>query len=612
MVMISPFTSALPGMTCPMSRESDQHDARIGLQLGGWILRQRIGEGGMGVVYKAEKVGQPESLAAVKILTNHGHKRDARKRLAARFLRESEAAMTVQHDHVVRVFASGEEQQCSYLVMELVEGMSLGQILDGAYAIEVERVLKIGAAIARGLAAIHGKGIVHRDIKPDNILIGRGGVVKIADLGLAKLNDPSDSERLTASGVVVGTPLYVAPEAVRDAHRVTPATDIYSLGATLYHLLCGHPPFAGDSPYELMRAHLEQEPRQLREINPQVPKWLHRVVHRCLAKKAEARPSARELALFFTQGEDDRQHLARRWRMLALASISLAIVTIVAWRILARPADDQMIVQLELEHWRGPSLQWRSGQNPPQPLLPQQPISLLPGGGPLVIETTVAGIGLRWQAEIPGEAGQRLQLQPELRPQPASNATIDLPGSGLILVAGQAHSQGSRLSFSYRGRYPVVLMSPGLTRQTWIEVDETGIRDTGWRVVSWPDASHYFSTSLPTRSGDALPPLRQVPAHHVVSSGAFALQMGSDILPERPAEAQDRLSSAQVRSWLGRVSRHRVGLPNRQQAQGLSGLLERGVWFAEDDRLYFVGAPEASQAILVAIPSSLDELPLSP
>src|SRR5690606_2162722 len=135
-----------------------------------------------------------------------------------------------------------QEGDVAYLVMEFVNGMSLGSILDEAGRLAPDVVSQLGVGMALGLAAMHDKGIVHRDIKPDNVLVGADRKARIADLGLAKqLNDP-ELQRLTATGVVVGTPLYVSPEGIRDPETISPKSDIYSLGATFYHMLAGRPP----------------------------------------------------------------------------------------------------------------------------------------------------------------------------------------------------------------------------------------------------------------------------------------------------------------------------------------------------------------------------------
>ncbi|MCK6491741.1 MAG: serine/threonine protein kinase, partial [Planctomycetes bacterium] len=203
-----------------------------------------------------------------------------------------------------------------YLVMELVVGRSVGELLDSvaerdranppagrpAGALAVEAVATIGAQVAKGLVDAHAVGIVHRDIKPDNIMVAGDGTAKIADLGLAKQLDDPDLQRLTGSGMVVGTPLYVSPDAIRNPESVNGQADVYSLGATLYHCLAGKPPFDGKTPYEVMKAHLEDRPQPLLELRPSCPRGLAQLVERCLAKDPKARPTPVELAELLARG----------------------------------------------------------------------------------------------------------------------------------------------------------------------------------------------------------------------------------------------------------------------------------------------------------------------
>ncbi|MFM2089816.1 MAG: hypothetical protein RLZZ127_305, partial [Planctomycetota bacterium] len=206
-------------------------DPLIGRTLAGVRIEARLGEGAMGVVYRGQHAGLARAVA-LKVLHP-----SARGNAKERFLREGRAAAKVRHTNVVAVHDAGEAGGTAYLIMELVNGHSLGAILDQQQRLDPAVVARLGSGIAEGLAAIHASGVVHRDLKPDNIMLGADQVVKIADMGLAKTLDDPDLLRLTGSGMVVGTPLYVAPEAIRDPQGITAKADIYSLGATLYHLL---------------------------------------------------------------------------------------------------------------------------------------------------------------------------------------------------------------------------------------------------------------------------------------------------------------------------------------------------------------------------------------
>jgi serine/threonine protein kinase len=276
-------------------------DPLLGKTLGNVRLTARLGQGAMGVVYRGWH-NTAGCEVAVKILIDQSGQGHAKER----FLREGQTAAKVRQENVVQVMEAGESGGNVYLVMELVIGHSLDRLIAEKGAINPEEVARLGVGIAKGLAAIHEQGIIHRDIKPDNILISGDKKPKITDLGLAKQHDDPGLARLTATGMVVGTPLFVSPEAIRDTKTVTIATDIYSLGATLYCMLTGKPPFVAESPYEVMRSHLEERVRPIRELKPATPVGLANLVERCLHKSPEKRPTAQQLVGLFAQGANLR------------------------------------------------------------------------------------------------------------------------------------------------------------------------------------------------------------------------------------------------------------------------------------------------------------------
>jgi serine/threonine-protein kinase len=262
-------------------------DPLIGTVLGDVILLSRIGSGAMGTVYRArsEKLDRP--LAVKLIREDHTHEE------RERFMREGRAAAKVQSEHVVRVYASGAIDDHVYLVLELVEGESLDDRIERDGALDPWAAVHIGVDTALGLAAIHEAGIVHRDIKPANILLGLNGRAKIADLGLAKL---PDNLALTATGALVGTPLYVAPEGVLDPKSLAPPADIYGLGATLYHALAGTPPYDFEDPTMVIQAKMEGPPVPLAKVRPEVPADLADLVERCMQREPALRPTAAHLS----------------------------------------------------------------------------------------------------------------------------------------------------------------------------------------------------------------------------------------------------------------------------------------------------------------------------
>jgi serine/threonine-protein kinase len=260
-------------------------------RLGGYHIQEVIGKGGMGVVFKAidEKL---ERVVALKAMTPQlATSATARQR----FNREAKAAAAVSHDHVVAIHAvSDETEPVPYLVMQLVAGQSLQDKLDRQGAFEVKEILRIGLQIAEGLAAAHKQGLVHRDIKPANILLENGVErVKITDFGLARA---FHEVALTQSGVVTGTPQYMAPEQAA-GEQVDHRADLFSLGSVLYAMCTGRPPFRADGTLALLKRVAEETPRPIRDVNPDIPEWLERIVAKLHAKKPAHRfQTAREVA----------------------------------------------------------------------------------------------------------------------------------------------------------------------------------------------------------------------------------------------------------------------------------------------------------------------------
>jgi formylglycine-generating enzyme required for sulfatase activity len=263
-------------------------------RIGAYEIAGELGRGGMGVVYRA--VGPDGRPAALKVMS-----RDlaADEASVARFEREARLAAAVRHENVVALLGSGFEGQLAWIAFEVVEGGSLKDRLRAAGRLPWRDVARLGAQIARGLAAIHSNGLVHRDVKPANVLLDGAGTAKVADLGLARRAAGSAtgaSIALTKTGELVGTLDYVAPEQVDNAKLVDARADLYSLGATLYDLVAGQPPFEGSSGVALMKKHLVERPTAP-SAHADVPPVLDRLILRLLEKDPEARgPGAVELA----------------------------------------------------------------------------------------------------------------------------------------------------------------------------------------------------------------------------------------------------------------------------------------------------------------------------
>jgi hypothetical protein len=259
-------------------------------RLGHYEALEVLGKGGFGIVFRAFDEAL-QRVVAVKVLAPElATTSPARKR----FLREARSAARVRHENVVQVYAV-EEEPLPYLVMEFVPGETLQQRLDRTGPLEVPEVVRLGRQIAQGLAAAHATGLIHRDVKPGNILIeaGPNQHVKLTDFGLARA---ADDASLSQSGLIAGTPLYMAPEQA-SADALDHRADLFSLGSVLYAMCTGRPPFRAPTTLAVLKRVAEDTPRPIREIIPEVPEWLCDLITRLHAKKPEDRyQSAREAA----------------------------------------------------------------------------------------------------------------------------------------------------------------------------------------------------------------------------------------------------------------------------------------------------------------------------
>ena len=242
-----------------------------------------LGRGAYGQVFAARHRASGREVA-VKLLLSDVESASARER----FLREGQ--VRIASPFVVETYEARVEGTRAYLVLELVRGQTLERLL-AAGPLSQEAALRVGAQTALGLAAIHAAGVVHRDLKPGNLIVSETGHTKILDFGLAKLCNPGGPS-LTASAQGFGTLAYVAPEQAEDAKRVTSAADLYSLGATLYHALAGRPPFLPGP--DLVAQLFEEEPPPLRSLRADCPRPVATLIHRLLEKEPEDRPASAE------------------------------------------------------------------------------------------------------------------------------------------------------------------------------------------------------------------------------------------------------------------------------------------------------------------------------
>jgi hypothetical protein len=247
-------------------------------RLSHYDVMEVVGRGGMGVVLKAHDQ-KLRRVVAIKLLAPY---LAASATARQRFVREAQAAAAVRHENVIDIHAVDEAKGLPYLVMEYVSGQSLQQRLDATGPLEVREVLRIGMQAAAGLAAAHAQGVIHRDVKPANILLENGVArVKITDFGLARAGADA---KLSQSGVVAGTPQYMAPEQAR-GEAVDPRADLFSLGSVLYAMCTGLAPYSASGAMAVLKRVCEDRPRPIREINPEVPEWLVAVIERLHAKE---------------------------------------------------------------------------------------------------------------------------------------------------------------------------------------------------------------------------------------------------------------------------------------------------------------------------------------
>ena len=254
--------------------------------IGGCRLLYKIGGGGMGGVFKAYHVGL-DIPVAVKILYSHLAAEDPI--FIRRFIREARSAAKLQHPNIVGVMNVGYENGLHYLVMPFVEGGSAAFLLARSGPLPIDRVIEIGIDITRALGVAEKHNLLHRDVKPANILFGSQGEAMLADLGLAKTSRDATDLGITQSGIACGTPLYFSPEQAKGVRKLDTRSDIYSLGITLYHLINGAPPFIGDSPFVVFQKHVNEPLPPFKKMDPPVPDSVFKLIKKMTAKNPDER-----------------------------------------------------------------------------------------------------------------------------------------------------------------------------------------------------------------------------------------------------------------------------------------------------------------------------------
>jgi serine/threonine-protein kinase len=268
------------------SEPNDRKEYRR-IRLGRYRLLAHIAKGGMGTVYKAFDTELKRDVALKVLPPSLAANHEALER----FRREAHHAARLRHENIVTIYELGLANELWFLALEFIDGPNLRDYLAERDPLDPEEARRVTIQACLALHHAHERGVVHRDVKPSNLLLGRkegGRLIKLSDLGLSRLMEEK-SLRLTRTGSAVGTANYISPEQVRGSVRVDARSDIYSLGCTLYHMLAGRPPFVGGSVAERLAQHLNAEPPDVRRFNAAVPLAMLVVLRRMLAKAPEKR-----------------------------------------------------------------------------------------------------------------------------------------------------------------------------------------------------------------------------------------------------------------------------------------------------------------------------------
>jgi tRNA A-37 threonylcarbamoyl transferase component Bud32 len=429
-------------------------------------IEEKIGLGGMGVVYKARQT-LPNRIVALKVM-RYGRKQDIQ-----RFLAEAEAIAKIQHPHIVGVLQVEMLKDQPILVLEYLPGGNLREKLDGKPQPATSAAILL-RKVALAVQAAHDAGVIHRDLKPANILLDNNSEPKITDFGLAKHNESESG--LTASGAIIGSPSYMAPEqAMGKIREIGTWTDVYALGAILYEMLTGRPPFLGEDPHETLLQVINQEPVSIRQLNPVVPRDLETICHKCLHKEPALRySSAQALSEDLTRFIEGNPIIARRagwlersWRwmhrhplicflLIAIAGLLIAGMWII-WQYQLGRAQTSGYAGLRILFEKALTADFRrfeSQQQIFQALL--QSAELLEGKGIYSPEDSARHYQqLGRMASIQGEADQaRKAWERALRliaQAPEKTATLGLVESQLLLQLGKLDSDNGQWEKSMQG-----------------------------------------------------------------------------------------------------------------------------------------------------------------
>jgi serine/threonine protein kinase len=292
----------------------------LGHTISHYRITGKLGSGGMGIVYEAEDVRLPRKVALKFLPEEVADDPDAERR----FQREADTIAQLNHPNICTIYEIDRADGRAFIAMECVEGINLKTYM-ARNQLSTGAIVEIALQIAAALGSAHAKGIVHRDIKPGNIVVSSEGQVKVLDFGLARRFKTADTEELglegsTIPGRPMGTANYMAPERILQL-PLDPRSDLFSLGVVIFEMATGRLPFAGASPSETVANVLDRDPAPLTDLSPQHPKSLERIVHRLLAKRAGDRfPSAVDLTAALVTVHSPHGSLGRRLRRLFLGA----------------------------------------------------------------------------------------------------------------------------------------------------------------------------------------------------------------------------------------------------------------------------------------------------
>lgn len=323
----------------------------VGKTLGRYEIQELIGEGGMAHVYRAYDPGIHRAVALKVLKAEHCGDKEHN----IRFLREGKAAGALTHPNIVTVYDVGSFEGAPYIMMELLEGEPLGDILQQGQRLSVKVILRIAIQLAKAMDYAHSRGVVHRDLKPDNIILGADGEsVKVTDFGIARMEESAGKET-TQVGMMLGTPRYMSPEQASGT-AVDGRSDLFAVGVILYEMLTGHKAFDAESLPTLIMQIVQKNPVSIRQLNTKTPVGLQKIVNKLLQKKPERRFQSgrelqealvRELASLEQQEDEQRGYLPLqvKWTaiMAAVVALAMAVSSVLVFRAQSESLTHQAV-----------------------------------------------------------------------------------------------------------------------------------------------------------------------------------------------------------------------------------------------------------------------------